>query len=250
MGLKAVILSHNIKQTKGEEGEFLLTIFVRTCIIYIFLMFSMRLMGKRQIGELDLTDLITTLLISEIASLPITDNSIPLSHAIIPIITLVTFEVVSSFLLVYFPALKNLLSTRPEILIRKGEPDRRAMRRSRISADELISELRQKDVTDISEVEYAILEQNGKITVIQKAPFKSPSAAELGIKTKESGIYHIVVCEGVINKNGLATLKLSKKELLEKIASSRLKLSDIYIMMINDAKDVKIIKKENRCEPS
>ena len=204
----------------------------------------MRLMGKRQIGELDLTDLITTLLISELASLPITDTSIPLSHAIIPIITLVTFEVVSSFLLVYFPTLKNLLSTRPAILIRKGRPDRRAMLRSRISADELISELRQKDVTDFSEVEYAILEQNGKITVLPKAPFKSPSAAELGIKTKESGIYQIVVCEGVINKNGLSTVNISKEELLAKLDASQVTLKDIYIMMINDAGETKIIKKE------
>ena len=204
----------------------------------------MRLMGKRQIGELDLTDLITTLLISELASLPITDSSIPLSHAIIPIITLVTFEVVTSVLLVYFPSLKNLLSTRPSVLIRKGQPDRHAMLRSRISVDELMSELRQKDVTDISEVEYAILEQNGKITVLQKAPFKSPSSLALGIKTEETGIYHIVVCEGVINKNSLASLKKTKKELLSEIAAAGLSPKDIYIMLINDAGESKIIKKE------
>lgn len=222
----------------------MVTIFLRTVIIYLVLIISMRLMGKRQIGELDLTDLITTLLISEIASLPITDSSIPLSHAIIPIVTLVTFEVVSSFLLVYFPRLKNLLSTRPAVLIRKGKPDRSAMLKSRISADELMSELRQKDVTDISEVEYAILEQNGKITVLQKAAFKSPSAAQLGIKAEESGIYHIVVCEGVVNKNSLKSLGISKEELFAKLKSSDVQLGDIYIMMINDANDTKIIKKE------
>ena len=222
----------------------MITIFLRTVIIYLILIFSMRLMGKRQIGELDLTDLITTLLISELASLPITDSSIPLSHAVIPIIMLVTFEVVSSVVLVYFPTLKNLLSTRPSVLIRKGQPDRSAMLRSRISADELMSELRQKDVTDISEVEYAILEQNGKITVIQKAPFKTPSAAELGIKTKEGGIYHIVVCEGVINKNSLASINKTKKELLDEIRAAGLSQKDIYIMLINDAGESKIIKKE------
>ncbi len=222
----------------------MVTIFLRTVIIYLLLIFSMRLMGKRQIGELDLFDLITTLLISELASLPITDSSIPLSHAIIPIITLVTFEVVTSFLLVYFPRLKNILSTRPAVLVRKGQPDRSAMLKSRISADELMSELRQKDVTDISEVEYAILEQNGKITVIQKAPFKTPNAAALGIKSEESGIYHIVVCEGVINKNSLKSLGMSQEELLEKLKASSVPLKSIYIMLINDAKETKIIKKE------
>ena len=223
----------------------MITIFLRTVIIYVSLVIAMRLMGKRQIGELDLTDLITTLLISEIASLPITDSSIPLSHAIIPIITLVTFEVLSSFLLVYFPRLKNLLSTRPAVLIKNGLPDRREMLRARISVDELMSELRQKEVVDVSEVEYAILEQNGKITVLQKASFKPPSASELGIKPRECGIYHIVVCEGVINKNSLKSINMSKGELLSILKAQKLCTKDIYIMMINDSGESKIIKKEN-----
>ena len=222
----------------------MLDLFFRLVCVYAVTVSALRLMGKRQIGELDLFDLITTLLISELASLPITDSSIPLSHAIIPIITLVTFEVVTSFLLVYFPRLKNILSTRPAVLVRKGQPDRSAMLKSRISADELMSELRQKDVTDISEVEYAILEQNGKITVIQKAPFKTPNAAALGIKSEESGIYHIVVCEGVINKNSLKSLGMSQEELLQKLKASSVPLKSIYIMLINDAKETKIIKKE------
>ena len=204
----------------------------------------MRLMGKRQIGELELSDLVTTLLISELASLPITDNFIPLSHAIIPIITLVTFEVLSSFLVVHFPTLKNFISSRPSVLINKGRPDRRAMLSARISADELISELRQQGVTNLSEVEYAILEQNGKITVVQKAEFKTPTAAQLNIKTAESGISHIVVCEGKINKNGLKTLSLSKSDVEKELKKQNTALRDVYIMMIDDAKNVQIIKKE------
>ena len=202
-------------------------------------------MGKRQIGELELSDLVTTLLISELASLPITDNFIPLSHALIPIITLVTFEVLSSFMVVHFPTLKNFISSRPSILINKGKPDRRAMLSARISADELISELRQKGVTDLSEVEYAILEQNGKITVVQKAPFKPPTAAQLNIKTKETGISHIVVCEGKINKNSLKSLSISKSYIENELKKQNVTLHDIYIMMIDDAKNVQIIKKEN-----
>ena len=223
----------------------MLTIFIRTCIIYVLLMCSMRLMGKRQIGELELSDLVTTLLISELASLPITDNFIPLSHAIIPIITLVTFEVLSSFLVVHFPYLKNFISSRPSVLINRGKPDRRAMLSARISADELISELRQQGVTDISEVQYAILEQNGKITVVQKAPFKPPSAKQLNIPTDETGISHIVVCEGKINKNSLKTLSLSKSDIEEELKKQNLALRQIYIMLIDDAKNVQIIKKEN-----
>ena len=222
----------------------MLTIFIRTCIIYVLLMCSMRLMGKRQIGELELSDLVTTLLISELASLPITDNFIPLSHAIIPIITLVTFEVLSSFLVVHFPTLKNFISSRPSVLINKGKPDRRAMLSARISADELISELRQQGVTNLSEVEYAILEQNGKITVVQKAPFKPPTAEQLNIKTTESGISHIVICEGTINKNGLKILSLSKSDIEKELKKHNTSIRDVYIMTIDDAQNVQIIKKE------
>ena len=222
----------------------MLTIFIRTCIIYVLLMCSMRLMGKRQIGELELSDLVTTILISELASLPITDNFIPLSHAIIPIITLVAFEVLSSFLVVYFPTLKNFISSRPSVLINKGNPDRRAMLSARISADELISELRQQGVTNLSEVEYAILEQNGKITVVQKAPFKPPTAAQLNISTTEAGISHIVICEGKINKNGLKILSLSKSDVENELKKHNTSLRAVYIMTIDDAKHVQIITRE------
>ena len=220
------------------------TIFARTIIIYLILMCAMRLMGKRQIGELELSDLVTTLLISELASLPITDNLIPLSHALIPIVTLVAFEVISSFLVVHFPALKNIVSARPSVLINKGKTDRRAMLTARISVDELISEMRQKGITDISEVEYAILEQNGKLTVIQKAPYKPPTAADLNINPTESGISHIVVCEGRINKNSLKILSLTEKEVKTELERSGVTLKDVYVMLMDDTKKVQIIKKE------
>ena len=94
----------------------MLTAFIRTVIIYIVLNITMRLMGKRQIGELELSELITTLLISEIASLPITENNIPISHALIPIITLLLLEITSSILIVRSPRINKLLTTRPMTL--------------------------------------------------------------------------------------------------------------------------------------
>ena len=223
----------------------MVTIFIRTVIIYLILICSMRLMGKRQIGELEVSDLVTTLLISELAAIPITDNNIPLSHSIIPIAILVTFEVVTSYLLVYFPTLKSIITTRPAVLINKGKPDRRAMLSSRISVDELISELRQKGISDIDEVQYAILEQNGKITVIQKAQSKPPSVSQMKIKVKESGISHIVVCEGRINKNSLRSLSLTKADVTHRLSLEGTALKDVYIMMMDDAGKVEIIKKEN-----
>ena len=96
------------------------TIFIRTVIVYFILLSAMRFMGKRQIGELEVSDLITTLILSEIASLPITNSSIPISHAVIPIVILLTFEVLSSALLVQFPKIKSLISPHPTMLIKNG----------------------------------------------------------------------------------------------------------------------------------
>ncbi len=223
----------------------MITIFARTVIIYAILIVSMRLMGKRQIGELEISDLVTTFLISELASLPISDNSIPLTHALVPIIILITFEVVSSCLLVRFPTIKNIFSARPSILINKGRPDRRAMMSARISVDELISELRQKGITNISEVEYAILEQTGKITVIEKSEYKPVSAKQMKIKTEESGIVHVLVCEGKINKHSLNCLNMTKKDVMYELRRKRIDLPDVYIMTADDLKNFEIIKKEN-----
>lgn len=223
----------------------MVTIFTRTLIIYLFLILSMRLMGKRQIGELEVSELITTLLLSEIASLPITDTSIPISHSIVPIITLVTFEVVSSYLLVRFPRLKNIISTRPSVLIDKGVLKRKNMIEARISADELMTELRQKGVCTLSEVQYAILEQNGKITVIQKADKRTPTVEQLNINTSESGISHIVVCEGRLNKNGMRSVKLDERGIMKKLKKAKTELGEVYIMTVDDAGNEEIIRKEN-----
>ncbi len=217
------------------------TILLRTAIIYVALIIAMRLMGKRQIGELEVSELVTTLLISEVASLPITDAGIPVSHALIPIIALLFFEVASSMLAVTFPRLKNIFTARPTTLIRNGRFCIRAMRGARITADELIGELRQQGIIDISEVLYAILEQNGKITVVQKAKYRIPNAEQLKIKTSETGICHIVVDKGIINDHSLCELGMDKKKLEKILQRQGVERKDIYLMIINDAGDVNIV---------
>ena len=224
----------------------MLTVLLRTVIIYALLIIVMRLMGKRQIGELELSDLITTFLISEIATLPITEPELPLSHAIVPIIVLLSFEVSISMLLSKYPKYKKLLTARPSTLIKDGVICQKAMQDARLSFDELFSELRSQSVDDISQIKYAILEQNGNITVIQKARYRQPSAEQLHLKPKENGLFHIVIEQGSLNKHGADQLGISESSIRSMLAKKGLALKDVYLMMINDADEVKIIPKEKK----
>lgn len=224
----------------------MLTVFLRTAIIYFLLILAMRLMGKRQIGELEVSDLVTTLLISEIASLPITEPELPLSHAVIPLILLLSFEVIISFLVSRFPRLK-FLTARPSTLIRNGKISQSAMKNARISFDELFCELRNQGVYDLDEIEYAILEQNGRITVIQKARFRQPSAEDLGLKVKENGLFHIVIEHGRINRHGIELVGIRESDLRRELKKKKLEVSDVYLMTVNDAgKRTVIPKKEEK----
>ncbi|MBO5415627.1 MAG: DUF421 domain-containing protein [Clostridia bacterium] len=224
----------------------MLTILFRTIIIYIFLLIIMRLMGKRQIGELEISDLVTTFLLSEIASLPITDTNIPVAFAIIPMVILLTFEVSSSWILSRFPFFKNFLSARPATLISNGKINRKEMLAARLSLDELIGELRQNGISDISEVRYAILEQNGKITVIQKEEKKPISAEKMKIEVCDSGMDRIIISDGYINRHSLRALKMSRADVEKILKSKKIEQKDIYLMLIDDAKNVKIFRKDGK----
>lgn len=222
----------------------MVVIFIRTIIIYVCLLTTMRLMGKRQIAQLDISDLITTLLISEIASLPIENPDIPIVYSIIPIITLLTFEVTSSTILSKSQFMKNVFSSRPSFLIKDGRIDPKALEQNRISLDELISKLRQQSINDIREVKYAIIEQDGQISIVPKAQYRQPTLKDLSLKTKESGIMHIVIANGTINRHTLKTIQKSEEWVLHQLSSRKLGISDVFLMTINDAEEIQITKKE------
>ena len=220
------------------------TILIRTIIIYVVLIMIMRFMGKRQLGELEISDLVTTLLISEIASLPLTEPEIPLSHAILPILVLMAAEVILSGALLKIPALKRLFSVHPTILIRHGIPDRKAMRSARISSEELFSQLRQKDVTDPDDVEYAILEPNGQISVVKKATQQQATCGQLGIKTAEAGMMHLIVSDGRVNTRNLALSGKDERWLEAILLTHHMTLDGVFLLMVDDGGQVRLFAKE------
>ena len=220
------------------------TILIRTLIIYMALIMIMRFMGKRQLGELEVTDLVTTLLISEIASLPLTNTDIPLSHALLPILVLTSLEVALSGALLKLPGLKKLFAVRPAILIRHGVPDQKAMRSVRISSEELISQLRQKDVTDPDEVEYAILEANGQISIIKKACFRQATMQDLELKTTEQGMMHLIISDGQINARNLQMAGKDRRWLEAVLLTHRKTPDEVFLLLVDDRGRVRIYPKE------
>ncbi len=220
------------------------TILIRTMIIYVVLIVTMRIMGKRQLGELEISELVTTLLISEIASLPIADHSIPLTHALIPLITILTLEVVLSMILVKCPKLKNIVSARPTVLIRHGTLDQKEMQRIRISLDELISEIRQSGACSPGDVDYAILEQNGKLSIILKREASAPTANDLQMKPTENGIMHALIEDGHINDYNLKLLKHDRNWLASYLQQQSKNADDIFYLGMNDGEEFYCIDKE------
>ena len=208
-------------------------ILLRTVLIYVCLITTMRLMGKRQIGELEVTDLVTTFLLSEIASLPITDRNIPIVYAIIPMITLLTLEVFSSYILLRFPRLKGLLSARPTVLIQRGKLDQRALREVRVSVDELMSEVRQQDLTSLEQVECAILEKNGKLTVLPKSDADTSAP-----------LMHIVYVCGTYSDTGLKLIGKDRAWLDGELLRRGIKKDRLYCATANEAGGLYWILKE------
>lgn len=220
------------------------TILLRTIIIYLILVIAMRVMGKRQIGELEVSELITTLMLSELATGPIENREIPVAYAVIPIITLLTLEVVNSMILIKLPRIKNLVSSKPSVLIDHGVMNQSELARIRMSIDELIGELRRQGVTSIAEIEYAILEQNGKLTTIPKARYRQPSLEQLGIEVKESGMSHILIADGYINRYNLTGTGHDDAWLTRELRKRGCTAKEVFLMTIDDSGSIFFIKKE------
>ena len=209
----------------------MLNIFLRTLIVYVLLVIAMRIGGKRQIGELQLSELVSALLLSEIAAMPIGHEEIPLTFAIIPIVTVICVEIIAAFAVTKSKKLRTVFDGKPSVVIRKGKLDYNEMSSLRLGIEELVSEARQKGISDISELDYAILEDNGKLSVFPKS--------EVG----EKGIAHIVISDGEINDTGIAITGISRAWLETHLKKKGLTPQGVFLYTLNDAGEEHIITK-------
>ena len=224
------------------------TIIIRTIIIYSILIGAMRLMGKRQIGQLEVSDLVSTLLLSELAALPIENHDIPLLYAVIPTVLLMSIEIFTAALQGRFPKLKNLFSPRPSILIRMGQPDFAELKKCRMSSDELLIALRKSGTTDISEIAYAILEQDGSVSVLPRAYAKPATAKDVSAGNTEGGMFRIVIDKGEYNDASLSDLEWSREKVANIISREQCKISDIEMMIADETGNYQIFTKGDKNE--
>lgn len=219
---------------------------IRAVILYAVVIFLIRLMGKRQIGELQPSELVITILISEVASLPMQDNSIPILSSIIPLFVLVSFEIIFAALSLKSHKLRTVMQGHPVIVIRNGNIDIDALRKLRLSVNDLISALRQKDVFELSEISYAIFETNGKISILLKPANRNATASDLNLSPVDNGMPFAVICDGKINKNAAKEVKMSQDEINRIITKHNTQIKNILIMTVYPNQKSNIIKKEQR----
>ena len=226
----------------------MLIILIRTVLIYFILALLMQLTGKRQIGQLQVSELLCALLLSELAAAPISDSSSPLTHAIIPIIVLSTLEVIVSFLVTKSPLVRSFFDGEPSILVRHGKLDQQALASARINLDELLGFMRLQGISTLADVDYAILEQNGQISFLPKAQAVAASAEALSISVAENGIAHPLVVDGKLQEKQLALVSRTADWVLARLTQQHCALSDVFLYTIDDGGRETLILRDQKKE--
>lgn len=202
-------------------------------------------MGKRQIGELQPSELVVTFLVSELATLPMQDSDIPIILSVVPIITLVFLEHLTSFLCIKSVRLRRFLNGNPCIVIKDGQIDIKTLRSLRMSVDEILEELRINNITEINNVKYAIIETNGQLSYVLYPEARNVTAGELNLTPKATSLPFIIVNDGFVIKKSLDELDKSYDWLQNYLKNDiKINLQDIFLMTMDLDENIFIQKRE------
>ena len=223
--------------------------FVRTIILYLLIIAGIRLMGKRQVGELEPSELVLSLIIADLASVPMQDYGIPLLTGILPILALLAMTMILSVLTMKSVRFRALMCGRPSIVIRDGLVDQREMARNRLTIDELLEELRAKGYTDPATVKYAILETNGQLSVLPYANQKPPTAQQLGIWPLEGGLPLVVISDGRLLEHNLKALGRDRVWLERQLKQRKCPdIQGVFLLIVDQSNGIYLARKENCVE--
>ena len=185
----------------------MLIIFIRSILLYIIVLIVMRLMGKREIGQLQPFELAISIMIADLASTPMADTGIPLTNGIIPILALLVMHLVISILNIKSIKARQILCGKHSILIYRGKINEKNLKKERFTVNELEERLRGNNIVNIGDVEYAILETSGQITVIQKPNKRTTIPEDFGIEPEYEGIAYDLIVDGKVMYENLKILK-------------------------------------------
>jgi len=181
----------------------MITALIRTVILYVLVITVLRLMGKRQIGELEPGDLVLAMMLSDLAAVPMQDFGIPLLAGVIPIVTLLALSMLLSYLALHNLRFRELVCGTPSVLIRRGVLQQEAMRKNRYTLDELLEELREQGYSSVQEVKYAILENSGQLSILPWTRCQPPTAEQLGMDIGDDMTMPVILIDDgrVLKKN-------------------------------------------------
>ncbi len=219
--------------------------FLRTVILYLLIIVGVRLMGKRQVGELEPSELVLALIIADLAAVPMQDFGIPLLTGIVPIVTLLCVTLLISMLSMNSVRFRILLCGRPSIIVENGKLKQRDLRKNRLTVDELMEELRMKGYTDISTIKYAILETNGRLSVLPYSDQKPPTARDMNVAPDEAGLPLVIINDGRILDRNLRLRGYDRNWLNKQLkAHGANRAEDVYLLTADELGRVYFAAKE------
>ena len=218
--------------------------YFRTILLYLILIAVIRLMGKRQIGQMEASEFVVTMLVADLASIPMQDGSIPLFSGIIPIVTVLGMELVLSALALRSIRLRKLLCGKPVILIENGNILQKNLRKTRVTLDELTGHLREKDVLDLRSVQYAILETNGNLSVFPYPKEKPASAKDAGIQARDQHMPITIISDGKLLPDNLQLAKKDMGWVQRVLAARNAGVSDTWLLTVDGADKILFYPRE------
>lgn len=223
----------------------MLIVLFRTLILYLLVVIVLRIMGKPQIGQLQPFELVIAIMISELAAVPMADTEIPLINGIIPILTLLFAQVTLSYWSLKSDKARNIICGKPSIVIEKGRILEDELRRLRMTVNDLLEQLRVKNYPNINEVNYAILETNGDLSVIPKVQNRPVQLADLGINPPDPGLPLALVVDGVCDTKNFEKVNLKIDDFLKIIGKDeKLTIQDLFFASIDDTGKIYWQRKE------
>lgn len=223
----------------------MLIVLIRTLIVFIVLLVAMRLMGKRQLGELEINELVIAILIANFAAHPLQDIAIPLMNGLLPIIVLLCCELIISGAVVRSTRARVLICGKPSILVANGKINQQEMHKNSFTLDELAEELRNQSVVDISTIQYAVLETDGRLNVILYPSERPVCPSQLGLEVPNATYPIIVINNGELMKKNLPLTGRDEKWLQGELKLRNVKkISDVYYMTVDTLGNIYFAKKE------